>query len=76
MREAIAALRSNGVLVLLVAGRILRELERVTGDLRFVDGVVAENCAVVYFSGSGHISMLVPPISADALAGLMSRIAD
>jgi hydroxymethylpyrimidine pyrophosphatase-like HAD family hydrolase len=62
VREAIAALRSSGVLVLVVTGRILSELTRVAGDLHFVDGVVAENGAVVHFSGSGHTSILAPPI--------------
>lgn len=62
VRETIAALRSSGVLVLLVTGRILRELVRVAGDLHFVDGVVAENGAVVYFSETGHTSTLAPTI--------------
>jgi hydroxymethylpyrimidine pyrophosphatase-like HAD family hydrolase len=62
VRDAIAALRSNGILVLLVTGRILSELIRVAGDLHFVDGVVAENGAVVYFSNTGHTSTLAPPI--------------
>jgi hypothetical protein len=62
VREAIASLRSSGVLVLLVTGRILRELERVAGDLHFVDGVVAENGAVVYFSETAHTSTMAPLI--------------
>ena len=41
VREAIADARTVGVTVLLVTGRILEELQRVAGDLHFVDGVVA-----------------------------------
>ena len=35
VRDAIAAARTHGVLVLLVTGRILDELRRVAGDLHF-----------------------------------------
>ena len=63
VREAIAAARTSGVIVLLVTGRILDELRRVAGDLHFVDGVVAENGAVVHFPDSGHTSVLAPPVS-------------
>ncbi len=47
----------RGITVLLVTGRILDELRRVAGDLHFVDGVVAENGAVVHFPDSGHTSV-------------------
>ena len=43
----------RGIIVLLVTGRILDELRRVAGDLHFVDGVVAENGAVIHFPDSG-----------------------
>ena len=62
VREAIASLRSCGVVVVLVTGRTLRDLHRVAGDLHFVDGVVAENGAVVHFPGSDHTSVLAPPM--------------
>jgi hydroxymethylpyrimidine pyrophosphatase-like HAD family hydrolase len=62
VREAIAAARARGILVLLVTGRILEELRRVAGDLHFVDGVIAENGAVVHFPDSGHTSLLAPAI--------------
>jgi hydroxymethylpyrimidine pyrophosphatase-like HAD family hydrolase len=61
-REAIAAVRSAGVTVLLVTGRILSELQRVAGDLHFVDGVVAENGAVLHFPDSDHTSVLAPTL--------------
>ena len=62
VRHAIAAARSAGVTVLLVTGRILDELRRVTGDLYFVDGVVAENGAVIHFPDSEHTSYLAPRV--------------
>lgn len=60
VRDAIAAVRARGILVLLVTGRILSELRRVAGDLHFVDGVVAENGAVVYFPDTEHATVLAP----------------
>ena len=47
--SAIADARRRNITVMLVTGRILDDLRRVAGDLRFVDGVVAENGAVVHF---------------------------
>jgi HAD superfamily hydrolase (TIGR01484 family) len=51
VRSAIAEVRSRGIAVVLVTGRILEELRRVTGGLGFVDAVVAENGAVLDFPG-------------------------
>jgi hypothetical protein len=62
VRDAIAAARARGIIVLLVTGRILDELRRVAGDLHFVDGVIAENGAVIHFPGSAHTSALAPAI--------------
>lgn len=73
VREAIAALRASGILVLLVTGRILDELNRVAADLHFVDGVVAENGAVVYFPETGHTSTLALPIPPALLSELGRR---
>jgi hydroxymethylpyrimidine pyrophosphatase-like HAD family hydrolase len=69
---AIAEARSNGVKVLLVTGRILSELRRVADDLRFVDAVVAENGAVVYFPDSGHRTVLGQPVN----PALTARLAE
>lgn len=63
VRDAIAAARTRGILVLLVTGRILSELQRVAGDLHFVDGVVAENGAVIHFPGSDYTTVVAPRIS-------------
>jgi hydroxymethylpyrimidine pyrophosphatase-like HAD family hydrolase len=63
VREAIAELRGQGIVVLIVTGRILADLERVAGDLRFADAIVAENGAVVAFPQSGYTKLLAqaPP---------------
>jgi hydroxymethylpyrimidine pyrophosphatase-like HAD family hydrolase len=62
VRSAIADARRRNVTVLLVTGRILDDLRRVAGDLHFVDGVVAENGALVHFPGSRHTTILAPLI--------------
>ena len=62
VRAALGAVRASGITVLLVTGRILSELRRVAGDLYFVDGVVAENGAIVHFPSSDHTSVLAPPV--------------
>lgn len=72
-RDAIAAARSNGILVLLVTGRILQELRQVAGDLHFVDGVVAENGGVVHFPASGYTTVLAPPIPPAFVPALTNR---
>ena len=62
VRAAIAAARTAGIVVLLVTGRIPDELRRVAGDLHFVDGVIAENGAVIHFPDSGRTSVLAPSV--------------
>jgi hydroxymethylpyrimidine pyrophosphatase-like HAD family hydrolase len=64
VREAIRKARKRGVLVVIVTGRILSELRHVAGCLDFVDGVVAENGAVVALP-NGHTTLLgrAPPLS-------------
>jgi hydroxymethylpyrimidine pyrophosphatase-like HAD family hydrolase len=73
VRAAIAQARISGITVLLVTGRILSELRRVAGDLHFVDGVVAENGAVVHFPDSGHTSVLAPRLAAALVTGLQAE---
>lgn len=69
--DAIADARVRGIKVLLVTGRILAELRRVTGaDLRFVDAVVAENGAVAHFPETGHTTTLGPPVPPALVARL------
>ena len=50
VRDAIAAARTHGIVVLLVTGRILDELRRVAGDLHFVDGVIVPRMARWFIS--------------------------
>ncbi len=73
VRDAIAALRTRGITVLLATGRILDDLRRVAGDLHFVDAVIAENGAVLHFPESGHTSSLAPPVPAAFLDALSRR---
>src|SRR5688572_9763186 len=73
VRRAIAVARTNGITVLLVTGRILDELRRVAGDLHFVDGVIAENGAVIHFPDSGHTSTVAPPASEGFMVELRRR---
>jgi hydroxymethylpyrimidine pyrophosphatase-like HAD family hydrolase len=73
VREAIAAVRDSGISVLLVTGRILSELCRVAGDLHFVDGVVAENGAVIHFPANDYSQVLAPPVAPAFTAELRRR---
>lgn len=71
VRAAIADVRARGIAVLIVTGRILSELQQVAGDLHFVDGVVAENGAVLWFP-NGH-SRLISNFSSIPLLRELSR---
>jgi hydroxymethylpyrimidine pyrophosphatase-like HAD family hydrolase len=73
VRESIAAARTLGITVLLVTGRSLSALRRVAGELHFVDGVVAENGAVLHFPESGHTTVLAPAVPPAFLEALTRR---
>jgi hydroxymethylpyrimidine pyrophosphatase-like HAD family hydrolase len=73
VREAIARARTQGIVVLLVTGRILDELRRVAGDLHFVDAVIAENGAVIHFPSNGRTTTLAPLVSEGFIAELRRR---
>jgi len=73
VREAIAFARARGVTVLLATGRMLDDLRRVAGELHFVDGVVAENGAVMHFPESDHTSLLAPAVPKGFLEELERR---
>ena len=49
VKGAILEARARGIVVVLVTGRILSDLRKAAGDLKFVDAVVAENGAVLAF---------------------------
>ena len=67
VRQAIAEVRAQGIVVVLVTGRILEDLRRVAGDLHFVDAVVAENGAVIEFPDSGYSKSAGQPLPAALL---------
>jgi hydroxymethylpyrimidine pyrophosphatase-like HAD family hydrolase len=73
VREAVAFARTQGIVVLLVTGRILDDVRRVAGELHFVDGVIAENGAVIHFPNSGRTSTLAPLVPDAVLAELRRR---
>jgi hydroxymethylpyrimidine pyrophosphatase-like HAD family hydrolase len=73
VRAAIAEARTAGMVVALVTGRILDELQRATGGLHFVDAVVAENGAVLHFPESGHTNVLAPALPEAYAAALQQR---
>ena len=73
VRDAIAEARRRGIAVMLVTGRNLVDLRRVAGDLHFVDGVVAENGALVHFPDSGVTTPLTPPIPPAFLTRLREK---
>ena len=73
VRRAIADAREAGTTVLIVTGRILDDLRRAAGDLRFVDAVVAENGAVVAFPDSGQSTALAPAAPQDLADDLRRR---
>lgn len=73
VRAAIAEARTRGITVLIVTGRILSELRRVAGELHFVDGVIAENGAVVHFLDGEHTTLLAPRVAPALIAELGRR---
>jgi hydroxymethylpyrimidine pyrophosphatase-like HAD family hydrolase len=72
VRTAIAEVRKRGIAVVIVTGRILAELEQVAGDLHFVDAVVGENGAVIWFA-NGHARQLAYSTSTKFLQELSRR---
>jgi hydroxymethylpyrimidine pyrophosphatase-like HAD family hydrolase len=63
VQTAIVEARAHDIAAVIVTGRILDDLKRVAGDLRFLVGVVAENGAVLAFPASGCVKRLgaAPP---------------
>ena len=73
VRVAIAHARGRGLKVLLVTGRRVAHLRESAGDLTFVDGIVAENGAVVAIPGCGDSTILAKPPSELFLTELRRR---
>ena len=72
VRAAVAEVRAQGITVVIVSGRTLSDLQRVAGDLGFVDAVVSENGAVLSFP-NGHSRSLGHPPPEAFLAELRRR---
>jgi len=72
VRNSLTEIRAHGIRVILVTGRILSDLERAAGDLRFADAVVAENGAVIAFP-NGHSWVVAQPPPAEFLDELRHR---
>ncbi len=62
VKSAIAEARASGIVVIIVTGRILSDLQHAAGGLNFVDAVVAENGAVLALrNGQTRILGHLPP---------------
>jgi hydroxymethylpyrimidine pyrophosphatase-like HAD family hydrolase len=72
VRAAIGEARARGLVVVLVTGRILSDLQQVAGDLGFVDAVVAENGAVLAFP-NGYSRVIGQPAPAELLEEFRRR---
>ena len=70
---ALAEARRNGLITLLVTGRVHEEVESLCGDLSVFDAVVAENGGVVCFPRQGRTIQLDEPPPADLLSALRAR---
>lgn len=73
VRSAIEEARDQGIVVILVTGRILKDLRRVAGDLDFLDAVVAENGAVLAFPEKNRTMILTHPPPPDLIEELKRR---
>ena len=61
VKAAILEARARGIVTVLVTGRTLSDLRQAAGDLKFVDAVVAENCAVLSFPNGQSRLLGYPP---------------
>ena len=61
VREALGEARARGVLVVLVTGRILADLQRLLDTTLVFDAIVAENGALLHLPASGRTTRLAPP---------------
>jgi hydroxymethylpyrimidine pyrophosphatase-like HAD family hydrolase len=70
IRSAIDQARRTGIVVILVTGRNLKDIQTKAGDLKFFDAVVAENGAVLAFPDKDRLLPLAetpPPIFIEEL---------
>jgi len=70
---ALAAARSQGIVTLLVTGRVLDDVQRSCEELSPFDVVVAENGAIVHICGTGRTIQIGEPPSEHFLGALRAR---
>ncbi len=70
---ALAAARAQGIVTLLVTGRVLEDVQRACEELSPFDAVVAENGAVVYLCALGRTVQIGSPPAEHFLGELRAR---
>ena len=70
---ALGAARTHGIMVLLVTGRVLEDIQALCPDLSLFDAVVAENGAVVHLPKLQRTIQLAQPPPAEFLGELRAR---
>lgn len=73
VHSAIQEIRTHGIIVIIITGRIVSDLQRAIGDLRIVDAVVGENGAMIAIPASGRMVRLGQPPPEPLLAELRRR---
>jgi hydroxymethylpyrimidine pyrophosphatase-like HAD family hydrolase len=73
VRDAIADVRRQGIIVVLATGRRLADLRQVAGELTCFDAVVAENGAVLEFPATGRHVVLAHRPGPEVLQALRRR---
>jgi hydroxymethylpyrimidine pyrophosphatase-like HAD family hydrolase len=73
VRSAISDVRKQGLVVVLVTGRIISELRATGLDLRLFDAIVAENGAMLVLPQAGRSARLAPTCSTALVEALRSR---
>jgi hydroxymethylpyrimidine pyrophosphatase-like HAD family hydrolase len=70
---ALAAARAQGIVTLLVTGRVLEDVQRACEELSPFDGVVAENGAIIHLCSLGRTIQIGEPPSAHFLGELRAQ---
>ncbi|HEV8721354.1 MAG TPA: HAD hydrolase family protein [Candidatus Binatia bacterium] len=70
---ALAAARAQGIVTLLVTGRVLEDVQRACEELSPFDGVIAENGAVVHLCGRKRTIQMGDPPSEQFLGELRAQ---
>jgi hydroxymethylpyrimidine pyrophosphatase-like HAD family hydrolase len=73
LAAALSTARAQGLVTLLVTGRVLEELEGLCSDLSIFDALVAENGAIVRLQSTGRTIQLGEPPPQELLGDLRAR---